>query len=369
MSPPNTGAGRGPKGFTGYAEDLEPEVLEFQRRAYPTRLPERILPNWRWMFVEPARRLGTAPPVWMYRKDHRVVAHQGAIPVRFKLGDTSRITGWFVETMADEAVRGSAIGPMLIRKALEDLPFNLSLGQTDQMRELQFALGWKYVRDLATYLFVTGPGMDLSHRLPPLVAGAAAAGLALAQQAQLARRRFGVPRRCRVRDIERCDAGHDALWAAMADEIDCTVIRDAAYLNWKYVDRPGADFRLVELRDGDTLAGLAVLRLRDPGDAYRYRRGFIVDLVVRPSRADHVRALLVEAITALGRAGAATVTFYVGQPALEHQLRAFGFLPREPRYQLLVATGGLDEAETARVLDPDAWYLTLGDSDADAYGG
>jgi len=285
VSQPEPSTERAAKGFFGYAPDLEEEVRDFQRAAYPQRAPDSILPNWRWMFVEPARRLGVEPFVWMYRRAHAVVAHQGAIPVRLKLGDETLTTGWFVETMAAEAVRGSAMGPMRIRKALEDLPFNLSLGQTEQMRELQFAMGWRHVRDLSTYLYVVGFTMSLRNKLPPLVAELAAAGLGAWQRLLLAWRRLRCARAGTVAEVSRFATAHDALWLRMAAELDCAVIRDAAYLNWKYVDRPGADFVRLELRRGASVDGVAVLALRAPDAVYRYRRAVLVDLVVVPSDA------------------------------------------------------------------------------------
>jgi GNAT superfamily N-acetyltransferase len=363
-------AQRPEKGFCGYAPDLEGEVVEFQRAAYPQRDAAMILPNWRWLFVESARRLGMDPMVWMYRRGGRVVAHQGAIAVRCRLaGREPLATGWFVETMAAEEIRGTAIGPMLVRKALEDLPCNLSLGQTDQMRELQFALGWQKVMDLNTYLFVTGLSMDLRNKLPPGLAQAAAATLGFRDRLRLARWRSVCRGMGEVRPVERFGAAHDALWARVSDGYRCAVVRDASYLNWKYLDRPGGDFTCLELvRDGAP-AGVVVLTVREPDAVYAYQRGYIVDLVVPAADEASVRWALVAALDHLTGLGAMTATCYLGSASLEPMLVRFGFTQRSPRHQLLLAPGELAGAARDTFLDPAAWLVTMGDSDVDAYAG
>ena len=363
------GQARAARGFAGYAPDLEPEVLAFQQEVYPARRPDLILPNWRWMFVASASRLGLQPLVWMYRRDGRVVAHQGAIAVAVKLGAGRRTTGWFVETVAANSVRGSPIGPMVIKKALEDLPCNLSLGQTEQMRQLQFAMGWHDVRRLPAYLLVLRPAFDLRKSLPPVLAEVASVSLAALHRGLAFWQRLRSRGDWTLAIVKRFGDSHDALWRDMAAEVGCAVIRDAAYLNWKYVDRPASPFVCLEIRRAGQLAGVAVVVLREPGDSYTYRRGVIVDLVVRPGDRAAVRRLLCEAVAELRRRGAASVVCLLAHDGLEQGLRRFGFLPRAPHHHFLVATGGCSEDEQRLLRDPAAWYLTAGDSDLDLYAG
>ncbi len=361
---------KGPRGFIGYAETLEDEVYDFQVLAYPHRTPALILPNWRWMFVESARRLASQPWVWMYRKAQHIVAHQGAIPVQLKLGDREHLTGWFVETMAAEEIRGSPIGPMVIKKALDELPFNLSLGQTEQMRQLQYAMGWQKVKDLNTWLFVTAWGMNLRSQLPPIIAPLAALVLAAWHKLRLSRRQRQFREQGWTTEIiESFDECHDALWKEVSAQFPVAVVRDASYFNWKYVDRPQAEFtRINVLRDGQ-LRACAVVMMKAADEIYQYPRGFIVDLLVAPRDATTVSALLVAALDVLAAQSAVTVTCLLGHDTLEQSLKDFGFLFRGPRHQLLVSSGDLSSEDTALLLDPSAWLVSMGDSDVDAYAG
>ena len=91
--------------------------------------------------MESAKRLGVEPRGGLDRVAGAIVGHNGAIPVRLKIDDDERVSAWLVETMVLEAYRSQAVGARLTVEAHEDLPFALSLGQTELMRAVQLKLG------------------------------------------------------------------------------------------------------------------------------------------------------------------------------------------------------------------------------------
>jgi hypothetical protein len=355
-----------PRGLIGYSDAVADEIFRFQRTVFPERRTDWVVPRWNWMFLASAARLGVEPMVWLFRTAAGVVAHQGAIPVTVKTGGTERVTGWFVETAVLESVRGKAIGPMVISRANQDLPFNLSLGQTPEMRAIQFALGWQQVCPLHTYLFVLNarPVLQARFRNRWLRNGAAAA-LTMWQ-----RMKYGWGRRRLawtpvVSEIARFDATHTHLWNEVKGEYPCAVVRDESYLNWKYVDQPGQHFtRLGIYRDGQ-LAAIVVLDILQPSHERAYRRGALVDLVVRPSDRDAVWAVLDVARKALQTRGADLMAFDLASAALSGAVRSFGFLRDEPNRVFLIATGDSSPDVRTLVTSPDSWLLTRGDSDID----
>lgn len=355
------------QGFLAYQAEHEDEIFAFQRNEYPDRAPNLIAPNWRWMFLDSAARLGLEPSVWLYRKNNVIVAHQGAIPILLHIGDEESSTGWFVETMAAASVRGTAIGPMLIKKALEDMPLNLSLGQTGQMRDIQFALGWKKVCSLNKYMFVSGYRMNLRNKLPMLFAEFAAASLGLWHNLRWRQQRSKIRPQFRFQEIDRFTREHDELWERMARTCTCAVVRNSSYMNWKYIDRPFRSFSCIEIRDGDDLAGVVVVMVADQNDVYRHIRGYLVDFLVPLNRLDYILALIIEGIGVLKSRGAQTIICQIIGPEICTALERIGFIAREPRHQFLVAPGVRRERVTQRLLEPQNWFLTLGDSDADSY--
>jgi hypothetical protein len=362
---PETPTRDAPRGILGHHPLLEEEIFAFQRRAYPERRADWIAPRWRWMFLASAARVGAAPMVWLYRNAAGVVAHQGAIAVKAKLGERVLVTGWFVETMALEAVRGKAIGPMLVQKAKEDLPFNLSLGQTAPMRAIQLKMGWQQVAPLGNFVLPLRPERILRRKLPnPLLRGLAAAAVRglLGTRAALRRRLAWEPR---VTEAARFGPEHDRLWSAVRSGYRCAVERDASYLDWKYVEQPGQSFVRLEVRREAELAALAVLLVREPAGDYAYRRGFITELIADRADPHAVRAGLEAARRAACEREVDLLAFPLIEERLAEEVKAFGFIRRPPERFFLIATGGLSarEAELARA--PGSWLVTMGDSDID----
>src|SRR5262249_49303225 len=171
--------------------------------------------------------------------------------------------------------------------------------------------------------------------------------------------------RLEVQQVTRFEARHDRLWEISARDIPCGVIRDASYLNWKYVDQPGQDFLRLEVFEGETLCGVAVLMFRNADDVYQYRRAFIVDLVVPQSNIKMLKQIVQIAAEAAGERGAdAVVCLHVGGQ-LTRALRQSGFMMRDPGRFLVVNPGELPESARRELLAADNWFVTQGDSDID----
>jgi GNAT superfamily N-acetyltransferase/acyl carrier protein len=349
-------------GTTGYTPAAEPDIFSFQAREWPHRDPTLIPARWRWMFVESARRLGTEPRAWLHRSDGEIVGHMGSIPVRLQVGGDVLDTGWLVDTMVASEHRLRGLGSRLMVEAHEDQPFSLSLGQTAEMREIQLRLGWRQVAPLQVAQYLIRPERVLRGKLPRPAALAAGLGLrATSAVRELVR---GQARPC-VREVERFDARHDTLWQSVAPTVGCGVVRDASYLNWKYVDQPGQRFVRLEMAEGDAVTGVAILALRDPDASYKYRRALLVDLVVPLSSDLVLQGVISAAVEAASTRGAdAMVCMHIG-PQVTHALKACGFSLRRPERVLLVDTGSLPAALQSRLSDGSGWLVTQGDSDID----
>jgi hypothetical protein len=168
--------------------------------------------------------------------------------------------------------------------------------------------------------------------------------------------------------VDRFDERHDALWTRIAAHYPTAVVRDASFLNWKYVTQPGQDFvRMHFVRDGGIVA-IAVLQIREAGGAYSYRRGFIADLVMAPDDSRLAATVLEACRSACRERGCATLTMLLLHGGIERQLRRFGFVRREPERYLLVAAGGLSSDDEQALVAPRNWLLTMGDSDIDRPG-
>ncbi|HUE88996.1 MAG TPA: SDR family NAD(P)-dependent oxidoreductase [Vicinamibacterales bacterium] len=340
----------------------EAELLAFQYQGWPHRRADLVPARWRWMFVDSARRLGREPRFWTHREAAGIVGYMGSIPVRVKLNDQERDTGWLVDTMVLKEYRTQAIGSRLMVEAHDDQPFSLSLGQTSEMREIQFRLGWKQVAPLAIAQLLVRPGNVLKGKVPPPAAWVADVGL----RASSALRDLMADRAVlTVRHVDRFDERHDALWASASRDVACAVVRDASYLNWKYVDQPGQTFLRLEVSDARGLAGVAVWMFREPDGIYRYRRALLVDLVAPFADASRLQHVVKAACGAATEQGADALLCHHVNPRLTSALRSCGFHLRKPERFFLVDPGPLAEPLLAQVLSADNWLVTHGDSDID----
>jgi FkbH-like protein len=348
--------------IVGYSPELEEQVFSFCELAWPHRRHDWLGPRWRWMFVESAKRLGVEPRVWLYCDSGEVVAHHGAIPVRLKVAAEEHQTAWFVETMVLEKYRSKAVGSRLFVRGSEDLPFGLSLGQSAEAREIVLRLGWEEVAPLETAQFLIRPEAVLRGKLAKPAALTVGWALRAIRTVQALLR----PRsRAETREVTRFDARHDQLWETVARDMTCCVVRDASYLNWKYVDQPGQTFVRLEVVEGEAVRGVAVLMFREADGVYGYRRAFLVDLVAPLSDGRLLQKLLAVAIRSAAELGADSLVCMHIDRRLTRALRRMGFLIRKPTRFLLVYPGPLPEEPRRHVLAGDQWYVTQGDSDID----
>ena len=356
-------AGAAPAGTASvYSAELEREAVEFQTAAWPHRDPALVPARWHWMFVESARRLGVEPQIWLHRDQGRIVAHMGAIPVRVKAGAAELQTAWFVDTMVLEDYRAQALGSRLMVEAHADQPFGLSLGQTAEMRAIQCRLGWKEVAPLQTAQVVLRAGNVLKGKLPAPFAWAAGMGVD-ASTALLRRLRPGRPLSSRT--VDRFDERHDRLWDTVSRDIATAVVRDASYLNWKYVDQPGQDLVRLELSEGSEVRAVAIWMFRERDANYQYRRAHLVDLVAPLGDPALLRDIIASACAAPMEAGADSLLCLHIDARLTAALRACGFHLRQPSRYLLVDAGPLAGETLDLVQSPAAWFVTQGDSDID----
>lgn len=144
----------------------------------------------------------------------------------------------------------------------------------------------------------------------------------------------------------------DSIWPDAG--IAVGVLRNAAFLNWRY-ERPGNAYRRFLISD----AGFLVLKFYDRGDQ---KVAHICDLVLRESARGICKALLIVVKTLAAQSGATLVTCWV--PPHHPYRKAYedvGFA-RDPRSDRFIFTTG--PAELLPTLSMQShWHLSQGDSD------
>ncbi len=168
------------------------------------------------------------------------------------------------------------------------------------------------------------------------------------------------PTAIETRLVPRFSARTDDLWSACRSEFKAAIVRDSAYLNWRYADHPGVEYTLVEAREVTTGTLRGVLVLRE--DGWSPQTACISDWLVPTGDEEVELALLHRAREfAASRDKGALLAWFPSASAHFHRFQVnHGFFARATPYQELFTSWqpGID-----RDWLQEHWYQSMGDID------
>ena len=225
--------------------------------------------------------------------------------------------------------------------------------------------GWRDIGTWQTWIGVLDPAALLGAKLPRALArlGGVAVSLGLALTGR--RPRSGVAPG--FGPIERFDSRADALFDDVKEDLPIAGVRDAAWLNWRFVDTPTGRHRCFALhRDGreGRLDGWIVVE-----DALG--RGWVVEILGRDADAED---LLLRGAFAHLRERGNPMVFLSTIPCarVESMLRRNGMFPHPRKKPFKNATPTIIrvlredlDPSPSTLLDPTQWYLFDGDRDVE----
>ncbi|PQA84825.1 hypothetical protein C5F52_02145 [Limnohabitans sp. TS-CS-82] len=285
-------------------EDIE-ECNDFHNRAYGSK---RSLAQWHWQFDQ---LLGGKRPFVVAKENGQVVGTQALMPITMLDPKGEILTAKSEETLVDPSMRGKGVfqkmyEPLMAfaleqgvqsiwgftpaNKAFEGVGFYVP-GRTSQ---LVHPLS---VRAAAAFGDSVGMGM---RRVAMTAAIGAASFVSAARIALASNRAQGV----RFEVLEQPPAEGGALCREFVQGWGgTTILRDQAYLKWRYYDNPAVRATLLGAYRGDTLVGWVAYSLDEASI------GYIVDVIVlRTDDAHHVlHDLMLQAVLNLRAAGAVAI--------------------------------------------------------------
>jgi len=148
------------------------------------------------------------------------------------------------------------------------------------------------------------------------------------------------------------------LWESVAQGRDVGVVRDAPYLNWRYVRRPDARYLRLVARSAGEPAGLAVVRTRPD-----QRKAYLLELMARDDSPTVLRVLAGEVVRRMAQQGIGLVTACFPPGSAETRvLAAMRFQRWGTRLWdvILTVTPG-DRGKREPEASMRRWYFSLGD--------
>lgn len=319
--------------------------------------------EYRWKFVDVPWASST-PNIWLAAAGERIVGQYGGAPVRYKLGEAIMPTIHVCDVMTAPAYRRqgilTAVGDAANKAWTEgDVAFSYALTYQGLLGSRLQYLGWQ---PQFTMHWFHRP-LHLGHLLKRPIARLLTPALAAASR--LWRAAWSLPLRraaddTAVETITRPGPEFDALWEELHPHYHALLVRDRAWLAYRYVDAPWNRYTILLARRNDRPVGYLVYRLTGKG---RQTTGWIIDLFTAPQDKAARAALLRTALDALYQADAGSArVLLAGDGRLTPEFHRYGFFQTQGYFDISLVpfTEGLP---ATHLRTPDGRLILAGDFD------
>ncbi|HEX5131887.1 MAG TPA: GNAT family N-acetyltransferase, partial [Candidatus Krumholzibacteria bacterium] len=192
----------------------------------------------------------------------RVAGSMGHMPADFWIKGKRVAARFTHDLLVDPDYRGGGLARLLVDNARAQGDFFPGgMWMTQPCHQIHVKCGFAEATPLTTYSMVLNPALFAARKqLSPLKALVARAGLGVSGALALRRARRDAAR-AGLEEIKRFDSGLDPVWEKLGAGYGVTRVRDAAYLNWKYMDHPSLVYRALVARRGAEVVGYMIWRL------------------------------------------------------------------------------------------------------------
>src|SRR3954451_7419799 len=253
--------GRSVADITRYKAEDKRSVEGLYRRVFGNDAAEGSRLRWDWQYHRNPNNPGGEPEIWIAREGTTIVGQYATMPVRLSVRGKEVRGSWGMDVMVAPERQRQGLGEVLFRTWDRNVGASLGLGLSESSYRLFQKLKWPNVGPVPC---LVKPLTRRALRRPnwPLPLNRLVSALTLPFVLIVARTR---PVRAEVRMVQRFDDSFAELWESLAPKFGLAVRRDAAYLNWKFVDVPHVRYSIAALRRDDRNVGSAVYRhLREP---------------------------------------------------------------------------------------------------------
>jgi GNAT superfamily N-acetyltransferase len=227
-----------------YRDELQQDITRLMEAA-----PSKAL-IWRWQFEENPFGYSFDPVVLI--DDDRVVGFNGVMAVDVRYNNRPSSMLWSCDFYVNRDYRGKGLGREIKNALHKKSDMMMSFGISNLAAPVLLKMGWRSSDEVCVfrkYRSVHSPRQVLASLVQHFNA----------LRGRAARRR-GHDIECRLSDKLPDSESVDALWERAGPGYRKIVVRNYAYLHWRYEQHPLASYRFVQVLDNGELRAIGVLR-------------------------------------------------------------------------------------------------------------
>ena len=340
-----------------YRPDDRRAVEALYRRVFGTDLAEANRLRWDWQYRKNPYMPAAGPLIWLAREGQTIVGQYAAMPVRLTVNGREIDAAWGMDVMVAPERQRQGLGDVLFRTWDRNVGASLGLGLSESSYRLFQKMRWP---DIGPVPCLVKPLSRRALRRPtwPVALNRLVSYITLPWIRLVSRSR---PLEGEVRVIRHFDDRFTRLWDRISGKFAFAVRRDAAYLNWKYIQPPHVRYAVAVLERGDEAAGYVVYRhVQEP----RGRVTLVVDFLADPDDAAAMTTLLRWIDREARAADSDKIRTFAMHEGFRKSLRKSGYYHVKSTMEFVAKINAVDVPE-AYFKDTSRWHVTLGDSDQD----
>jgi len=313
--------------------------------------------RWHWQYLQNPNNPPGGPEIWLAREGPTIVGQYATMPVRLTLKGLDISGSWGMDVMVAPERQRQGIGEVLFRTWDQNVGASLGLGLSPSSHRLFKKMKWPEVGPVPC---LVKPLTRRALRRPnwPMPVNRLVSALTYPYVRFISRTK---PLGAQVEPIRHFDQRFTELWARVSPSFGLAVRRDAAYLNWKYIEPPHVRYSVVALKRDETIGGYAVYRHLQEA---RGRVTILVDFLVEPSDFVGFETLLRWVDREARAANSDKIRVFAMHAGLRRLLRRSGYFTVKSTLEFTIKVNAVP-VPAGFYERTDDWHFTLGDSDQD----
>lgn len=339
------------------------EELQGYRHCFAQNGSQKSLESLQWLHQQNLTGLNS---IYYAMHSNTVAAIYTAMPVVFKVNQSMANALQSIDTITDAAHRGKGLFPKLAKQLYSDAPsshYKLVYGFPNENSAPGFfnKLGWVSFGEAP---FLLKP-LSFSYFLNKFLKRKVAAAATDEHHAYDMPTEHRLGSNTYIKRLQNFENDYDVLWAKVAGHIPVTVNRGAAYMNWRYVHKPGETYATYGYYASGILQGIVTFTIKNKHNG---RIGYLMELVY--NHQEHAAAgikLLQFATSIFKREKTDAVLAWCFDHSFNYAAyKKAGYFSLPVRFRpqhLFLGVRAFDEQHKSLIENMKNWYISYSDSD------